>query len=192
MRAPAKYSNLLFCLFTMISRSGRFLFTMLFIVEARERSWRVGQLRQVTVYRLVTAGTIEEKIYHRQIFKTALTNRVLQVSTQNICQSMDQARALATVWMNNDRFRSQCSFASFVRLMLARQDPKQRRMFSADELRDLFTLGDDGALDGYTDTIDAFQVDFRPHSTAGSKMCELIFSAHSMSDHAAAWSLERK
>ncbi|CAN0565881.1 unnamed protein product, partial [Ectocarpus sp. 12 AP-2014] len=48
-------------------------------MQARERSWRVGQLRQVTVYRLVTAGTIEEKIYHRQIFKTALTNRVLQV-----------------------------------------------------------------------------------------------------------------
>lgn len=49
------------------------------IRQARERSWRVGQLRQVTVYRLITAGTIEEKIYHRQIFKTALTNRVLQV-----------------------------------------------------------------------------------------------------------------
>ncbi|CAM9824223.1 unnamed protein product [Ectocarpus sp. 12 AP-2014] len=83
-------------------------------MQARERSWRVGQLRQVTVYRLVTAGTIEEKIYHRQIFKTALTNRVLQ-------------------------------------------DPKQRRMFSADELGDLFTLGDDGASDGFTDTIDLFQ-----------------------------------
>lgn len=38
------------------------------------------------------------------------------------------------------------------------QDPKQRRMFSADELGDLFTLGDDGASDGFTDTIDLFQV----------------------------------
>lgn len=43
------------------------------------------------------------------------------------------------------------------------QDPKQRRMFSADDLRDLFTLGDDGALDGFTDTVDLFQV--RPWST---------------------------
>jgi len=32
----------------------------------------------VTVYRLITAGTIEEKIYQRQIFKTALTNKILQ------------------------------------------------------------------------------------------------------------------
>ncbi|XP_045614522.2 DNA excision repair protein ERCC-6 isoform X2 [Procambarus clarkii] len=46
--------------------------------QARERAWRIGQLRHVTIYRLVTAGTIEEKIYHRQIFKQFLTNRVLK------------------------------------------------------------------------------------------------------------------
>uniref|UniRef100_S4RUA7 Excision repair cross-complementation group 6 n=1 Tax=Petromyzon marinus TaxID=7757 RepID=S4RUA7_PETMA len=46
--------------------------------QARERAWRIGQLRQVTIYRLVSAGTIEEKIYHRQIFKQFLTNRVLK------------------------------------------------------------------------------------------------------------------
>ncbi|XP_059518075.1 DNA excision repair protein ERCC-6 isoform X4 [Myotis daubentonii] len=46
--------------------------------QARERAWRIGQRKQVTVYRLLTAGTIEEKIYHRQIFKQFLTNRVLK------------------------------------------------------------------------------------------------------------------
>merc|ERR1719225_1336355 len=46
--------------------------------QARERSWRIGQERQVTIYRLMTAGTIEEKIYHRQIFKQFLVNRVLK------------------------------------------------------------------------------------------------------------------
>uniref|UniRef100_A0A670I4R4 DNA excision repair protein ERCC-6 n=1 Tax=Podarcis muralis TaxID=64176 RepID=A0A670I4R4_PODMU len=46
--------------------------------QARERAWRIGQMREVTVYRLLTAGTIEEKIYHRQIFKQFLTNRVLK------------------------------------------------------------------------------------------------------------------
>ena len=33
--------------------------------QARERAWRIGQTRQVTIYRLITSGTIEEKIYHR-------------------------------------------------------------------------------------------------------------------------------
>lgn len=46
--------------------------------QARERAWRIGQKQQVTIYRLLTAGSIEEKIYHRQIFKQFLTNRVLK------------------------------------------------------------------------------------------------------------------
>jgi len=82
--------------------------------QARERAWRFGQKKPVTVYRLITAGTIEEKIYHRQIFKTAVTNQVLQ-------------------------------------------DPKQRRLFSQKDLRDLFTLkADTGSIskggDGFTET----------------------------------------
>jgi DNA excision repair protein ERCC-6 len=47
-------------------------------VQARERAWRLGQKKEVTIYRLMTAGTIEEKIYHRQIFKQFLTNKILK------------------------------------------------------------------------------------------------------------------
>lgn len=46
-------------------------------VQARERAWRLGQSRPVVIYRMLTVGTIEEKIYHRQIFKQYLTNRIL-------------------------------------------------------------------------------------------------------------------
>lgn len=51
-------------------------------MQARERSWRVGQTRAVTVFRLICNGTIEEKIYHRQIHKLLLTNKVLQDPNQ--------------------------------------------------------------------------------------------------------------
>ncbi|CAK3820946.1 SNF2 family DNA repair and recombination [Lecanosticta acicola] len=47
-------------------------------IQARERAWRLGQKREVQIYRLMTAGTIEEKIYHRQIFKQFLTNKILR------------------------------------------------------------------------------------------------------------------
>src|SRR5215469_12775625 len=47
-------------------------------LQARERAWRLGQKREVTIYRLMTVGTIEEKIYHRQIFKQFLTNKILK------------------------------------------------------------------------------------------------------------------
>ncbi|CEI91751.1 hypothetical protein RMCBS344292_06032 [Rhizopus microsporus] len=47
-------------------------------VQARERAWRLGQKKDVTIYRLMTSGTIEEKIYHRQIYKQFLTNKILK------------------------------------------------------------------------------------------------------------------
>merc|ERR1719414_2080007 len=50
--------------------------------QARERAWRIGQSKEVTIYRLLLSGTIEEKIYHRQIFKQLLINRVLKDPTQ--------------------------------------------------------------------------------------------------------------
>lgn len=46
-------------------------------MQARERAWRIGQKRDVTVYRLITRGTIEEKVYHRQIYKHFLTSKIL-------------------------------------------------------------------------------------------------------------------
>ncbi|KAJ2004915.1 DNA repair protein rhp26, partial [Coemansia thaxteri] len=46
-------------------------------MQARERAWRLGQTRDVAIYRLMTAGTIEEKIYNRQIYKQLLSNKIL-------------------------------------------------------------------------------------------------------------------
>lgn len=45
--------------------------------RARERAWRIGQERDVAVYRLVVAGTIEDTIYRREIQKQMLSQRVL-------------------------------------------------------------------------------------------------------------------
>ncbi len=47
-------------------------------LQARERVYRLGQTKPVSILRLITAGTIEEKIYHRQIFKQYLTQRILE------------------------------------------------------------------------------------------------------------------
>ncbi|CAM6103711.1 unnamed protein product [Calypogeia fissa] len=47
-------------------------------MQARERAWRIGQKKDVTIYRLITRGTIEEKVYHRQIYKHFLTNKILK------------------------------------------------------------------------------------------------------------------
>lgn len=51
----------------------------------------------MTVYRLITAGTIEEKIYQRQIFKTALTNKILQDPRQRRLFSQRDLRDFFTL-----------------------------------------------------------------------------------------------
>ncbi|MES1921770.1 DNA excision repair protein ERCC-6, variant 2, partial [Bonamia ostreae] len=51
--------------------------------QAVERSFRIGQKKEVVVYRLITKGTIEEKVYHRQIYKQLLSNRILEDARQN-------------------------------------------------------------------------------------------------------------
>ncbi|CAK9149998.1 unnamed protein product [Ilex paraguariensis] len=81
-------------------------------MQARERAWRIGQTKDVTVYRLISRGTIEEKVYHRQIYKHFLTNKILK-------------------------------------------NPQQRRFFKARDMKDLFTLNDDGE-GGSTETSSIF------------------------------------
>ncbi|XP_071509102.1 uncharacterized protein [Diadema antillarum] len=43
--------------------------------QAVDRAYRIGQTRSVVIYRLITCGTVEEKIYRRQIFKESLTKQ---------------------------------------------------------------------------------------------------------------------
>ena len=38
-------------------------------LQAQDRAYRLGQQRDVSVYRLISAGSIEENIYLRQVHK---------------------------------------------------------------------------------------------------------------------------
>jgi len=42
--------------------------------QAADRCYRIGQKKNVIIYRLVSCGTIEEKVYAKQIFKKGLEN----------------------------------------------------------------------------------------------------------------------
>ena len=70
-------------------------------IQARERAWRLGQKREVMIYRLMTAGTIEEKIYHRQLFKQFLTNKILRDPKQRQSFQMKDLHDLFTLGGTN-------------------------------------------------------------------------------------------
>ncbi|XP_067887696.1 DNA repair and recombination protein RAD54B isoform X2 [Heterodontus francisci] len=52
-------------------------------VQAMARVWRDGQRRPVHIYRLLTTGTIEEKIYQRQVSKQSLSGTVVDLKKKN-------------------------------------------------------------------------------------------------------------
>ena len=39
------------------------------------RAYRIGQKNTVVIYRLITCGSLEEKIYRKQVFKQAITKQ---------------------------------------------------------------------------------------------------------------------
>ncbi|XP_058908565.1 DNA excision repair protein ERCC-6 isoform X2 [Kogia breviceps] len=103
--------------------------------EARERAWRIGQKKQVTVYRLLTAGTIEEKIYHRQIFKQFLTNRVLKDPKQRRFFKSNDLYELFTL-TSPDTSQSTETSAIFAGTGSDVQTPKRhlkRKLFGTDQ-----------------------------------------------------------
>lgn len=51
-------------------------------LQAQDRAYRIGQRRNVEVYRLVSAGTIEEIVYARQIYKQQQANIGYNASTE--------------------------------------------------------------------------------------------------------------
>lgn len=71
-------------------------------IQARERAWRLGQKREVEIYRLMVAGTIEEKIFHRQVFKQFLTNKILRDPRQRQTFQMSDLHDLFTLGNANE------------------------------------------------------------------------------------------
>src|SRR5271167_2887611 len=51
-------------------------------LQAQDRAYRIGQVRDVEVFRLISAGTIEEIVYARQIYKQQQANIGYNASTE--------------------------------------------------------------------------------------------------------------
>ncbi|GAX28537.1 hypothetical protein FisN_12Hh095 [Fistulifera solaris] len=50
--------------------------------QAIGRAYRIGQTREVTVFRMITAGTVEEKMYERQLYKDGIRRVVLTIGDE--------------------------------------------------------------------------------------------------------------
>jgi DNA excision repair protein ERCC-6 len=81
-------------------------------LQARERAWRLGQKREVVIYRLMTAGTIEEKVYHRQLFKQFLTNKIMKDPEQRTNIKIDDMNELFKLGKEGDVTETSTMFSN--------------------------------------------------------------------------------
>ncbi|GAB6025420.1 DNA repair and recombination protein rad54b, variant 2 [Chamberlinius hualienensis] len=65
-------------------------------LQAMSRVWRDGQKKHVHIYRLLTTGSLEEKIFQRQITKQNLTTVLAKSSHKKMQFSLDELRDLFT------------------------------------------------------------------------------------------------
>jgi len=50
--------------------------------QAVDRTYRLGQQNNVFIYRFITCGTMEEKVYRKQVFKGSLSKMMFQKKMQ--------------------------------------------------------------------------------------------------------------
>lgn len=62
--------------------------------QAVDRAFRIGQEREVRVYRLIMSGLIEDKMFRLQVFKMGLTRTALEVDQQHRYFTSREIRAL--------------------------------------------------------------------------------------------------
>jgi hypothetical protein len=62
--------------------------------QAMDRAYRIGQRRAVSVYRLITRGTIEEDIMRLQHFKIGISNAVVNAENSNIAVDLNTNQVL--------------------------------------------------------------------------------------------------
>jgi len=67
-----------------------------------DRAFRIGQRQNVVIYRFITCGTVEEKIYRRQVFKDSITMQTTGAS-KNPMRYCRQQQLLRQLWRPTSR-----------------------------------------------------------------------------------------
>jgi DNA repair and recombination protein RAD54B len=88
-------------------------------LQAMARIHRDGQTREVRIYRLLTAGALDEKIYQRQLTKQGLADNVMDQKSSTGSFSRDELRDLfrldtTSICQTHDLLRCKCQGDGFL------------------------------------------------------------------------------
>ncbi|WIA32931.1 hypothetical protein OEZ86_006099 [Tetradesmus obliquus] len=113
--------------------------------QAAARVWRDGQRKRVYVYRLLTAGTIEEKVFQRQISKEGLQQVVDAAAAAPGALGAAQGQGASA----GEGLAAEDGGKGGGKSNKGGQGASSMSLMSAEELRELFSLRPDVASDTY-------------------------------------------
>ncbi|XP_062256148.1 DNA repair and recombination protein RAD54B isoform X1 [Platichthys flesus] len=111
-------------------------------MQAMARVWRDGQKKTVHIYRLLTAGTIEERIFQRQVSKQGLSGTVVDLGkgADHTSFSTNELRDLFSLTdtpsLTHDLLSCSCSMDGSVQAALEEEDPVSDRRCQLGRLGD--------------------------------------------------------
>ncbi|SSD58398.1 related to DNA repair and recombination protein RAD26 [Saccharomycodes ludwigii] len=144
-------------------------------LQARERAWRIGQKRDVTIYRLMIAGSIEEKIYHRQIFKQFLSNKILKDPNQKRFFKTNELQDLFTLGGSrgyNEELNEQIS-------TLTEKNNNKSGGNNDDDLNAVSSMSGVSKLEGFYDSKEHDEID----KTEDDRLMKGLFGIESAVSH---------
>ncbi|XP_074509839.1 DNA repair and recombination protein RAD54B [Sebastes fasciatus] len=102
-------------------------------IQAMARVWRDGQKKTVHIYRLLTAGTIEERIFQRQVSKQGLSGTVVDLGkkAEHTSFSTSELRDLFsltdTLSLTHDLLNCSCSMDGSVQAVVEEEEQDSDR-----------------------------------------------------------------
>ncbi|KEJ82462.1 DNA excision repair protein ERCC-6-like protein [Oxytricha trifallax] len=117
-----------------------------------DRLYRIGQKKDVIVFRFITVGTVEEHMYRRQIYKSSMTNLAIEKECDDVQRIFDQ-ESLEKL-LNFDPNSNKCET---LELLEQRNDKKNNTIETPSNQHTKNFLLNHELIEGISDHLEIFQ-----------------------------------
>ncbi|XP_057688552.1 DNA excision repair protein ERCC-6-like 2 [Corythoichthys intestinalis] len=146
-------------------------------LQAIDRAYRIGQCRDVTVFRLISLGTVEEITYLRQVYKQQLQSSVVGMESARRYFDAVQGTKKGELFGINNLFRLQTQGTCLTRKILEREGQVEAGVMTTSTHTNAEAMGKEGKMHCVSEAADASK-----ESLGASKVPEGLVDFSSGSD----------
>ncbi|XP_077601135.1 DNA excision repair protein ERCC-6-like 2 isoform X1 [Stigmatopora nigra] len=146
-------------------------------LQAIDRAYRIGQCRDVTVFRLISLGTVEEITYLRQVYKQQLQSSVVGMESARRYFDAVQGTHKGELFGINNLFRLQTQGTCLTRKILEREGQVEAGVMTTSAHTNMEAMEKEGKMHLVSEAADASE-----ESMGASKIPEELLDFSSGSD----------